>query len=49
MTAVLLDTAQIFKLRTIVRKAGFDKEPCYGVAEFIPLMMFFAFLLFKSV
>lgn len=46
---LLLDTAQIFKLRTIVRKAGFDKEQGYGVAEIIPRMMLLPFLLLKSV
>ncbi len=37
MTAVWLETVQVFKLRPIVRKAGFEKEPGYRVAEIITL------------
>ncbi len=49
MTAVWLETAQVFKLRSIVRKAGFEKEPGDRVAEIITLMMRLPFLLLKSV
>jgi len=49
MTAVWLETVQAFKLRSIVRKAGFEKEPGYRVAEIITLMMRLPFLLLKSV
>ncbi|MCL5064433.1 MAG: hypothetical protein M1600_05090 [Firmicutes bacterium] len=49
MTAVWLETVQVFKLRSIVRKAGFEKEPGDRVAEIITLMMRLPFLLLKSV
>ncbi len=49
MTAVLLDTTQIFKLWSIVRKAGFDKEQGHGVVEIITLMRLLPFLLLKRV
>ena len=49
MTAVWLETVQVFKLRSIVSKAGFEKEPGYLVADIIPRMMRLPFLLLKSV
>ncbi len=45
MTAMWLETVQVFKLRSIVRKARFEKEPGYGVAEIITLMTRIPFLL----
>ncbi len=49
MTSVLVETAKIFKLQSIVRKAGFEKQPGYGVVEIITLMMLLPFLVLKSV
>ena len=49
MTAVWLEMVQVFKLRSIVRKAGFEREPGYRVAEIITWMMRIPFLLLKSV
>ncbi len=45
MTTGWLDTVQVFKLRSIVSKAGFEKGPDYREAEIITLMMRLSFLL----
>ena len=44
MTAMWLETVQVFKRRSIARKARFEKEPGYGVAEIITLMTRIPFL-----
>lgn len=49
MTSVLVETAQTFKLRSIVRNAGFEKQQGYSVVEIMTLMMLLPFLLVNSV
>ncbi|MCL5065620.1 MAG: hypothetical protein M1600_11205 [Firmicutes bacterium] len=49
MTSVLMDTAQTFKLRSIVQNAGFEKPQGYRVVEMMSLMRLLPFLLVKSV
>ena len=49
ITTVVLETTQTFKLPSILRKAGFEKEQGYSVVEIMTLMMLLPFLLLKSV
>jgi len=49
MTSVLVETAQTFKLRSIVRNAGFEKQQGYSVVEIMTLMLVLPFLLVNSV
>ena len=49
MTTGWLETVQVFKLRSIVSKAGFEKGPDYREAEIITLIMRRSFLLLKGV
>jgi len=44
-----VETAQTFKLRSIVRNAGFEKQQGYSVVAIMTLMLVLPFLLVNSV
>ena len=49
INAIIFEVMGTFKLKSIIRKAGFAKQDGYGVAEILALMIMLPLLLLNSV